>query len=74
MTGNLKERCLKAFVEGVAGALVPETIIILNNLDKITSWQTFLAVLVPVVGGALGAGISAVWNILETKLKNDATK
>ena len=60
-------RALKTFVQAFFGVLVPEVVVWCTNLATIdwASWQTWL---MPIVGAALAAGISAVWNaILEAQ-------
>lgn len=60
-------RALKTFAQCFGGVLVPEIVILLNNLpaDIDTAWK----ILFPVICAAVGAGIAAVWNIILEQLK-----
>ena len=53
-------RALKTFVQAFLGVLIPQVVMMLNNyMDfKWDQWTTYL----PIITGALAAGISAVWN------------
>jgi hypothetical protein len=53
-------RALKTFVQAFLGVLIPQIVMMLNNyMDfKWDQWTTYL----PIITGALAAGISAVWN------------
>lgn len=54
------QRALKTFVQAFFGVLVPQIVAMLNNYMDFdwASWTTYL----PLITGALAAGISAVWN------------
>ena len=62
-----QERALKTFIQCFGGVLVPEIVILLNNMpmDVDTIWK----VLFPIICSALAAGIAAVWNIILQELK-----
>lgn len=53
-------RAFKTFVQAFFGVLIPQIVMMLNNyLDfDWTQWTTYL----PILTGALAAGISAAWN------------
>lgn len=63
-------RALKTFVQAFGGILVPELVIVLNG-NFPTNWSAFWAVLAPIICAALAAGISAAWNVILEKLKED---
>lgn len=54
------QRALKTFVQAALGVLVPQVIMMLNNYMDFdwAQWTTYL----PLITGALAAGISAAWN------------
>lgn len=54
------QRALKTFVQAALGVLVPQIVMMLNNYMEFdwASWTTYL----PLITGALAAGISAAWN------------
>lgn len=59
---DLWQRAGKTFLQAFFGVLVPEVVMMLKNyLDfDWTQWTTYL----PLITGALAAGISAAWNAL----------
>lgn len=63
-------RALKTFVQAFGGVLVPETVMILNN-GMPESWSTLWTILAPVICASLAAGISAAWNIIAERLKEE---
>ena len=63
-------RALKTFVEAFFGILIPEIVIILNNISAFENTHAVWAVLFPFICSALAAGITAVWNIALEWLKN----
>lgn len=63
-------RALKTFVQAFGGVLVPETVMILNN-GMPESWSTLWTILAPVICAALAAGISAAWNIIAERLREE---
>lgn len=63
-------RALKTFAQAFGGVLVPEVVMILNS-GVPESWSMLWAVLAPVVCASLAAGISAAWNVILEKLKED---
>lgn len=64
-----KIRALKTFVQAFFGVLIPEVVMVLNNIGDYSGLGAVAAVGVPVVCAALAAAISAVWNVLLEKLK-----
>lgn len=62
-------RALKTFVQCFGGVLVPEIVLILNNLpaDIDTIWK----ILFPIICSAVAAGIAAVWNIILEELQKN---
>ena len=64
------ERALKTFVQAFFGVLVPEIVTLLSGgfPDMETIWK----ILSPFVAAGLAAGISAVWNLTQEKLKEGA--
>lgn len=65
-----KVRALKTFVQAFFGVLIPEVVIILNNITSFESFNAVWAVLAPFIASALAAAISAVWNIALERLKS----
>ena len=63
-------RALKTFAQAFGGILVPEIVLVLNGGFP-EEWSTLWAVLAPIVCSALAAGISAAWNVILEKLKED---
>lgn len=63
-------RALKTFVQAFGGILVPELVLVLNGGFP-ASWGALWAVLAPVICAALAAGISAAWNVILERLKED---
>ena len=63
-------RALKTFVQAFGGVLVPEIVMILTT-GVPEGWSASFAAFAPVVCGALAAGISAAWNVILEKLKED---
>ena len=61
-------RAIKTFVQSFFGVLIPEVCILLNGGFP-ESVEAAWVVIAPVVAAALSAAISAVWNILNEKLK-----
>lgn len=61
-------RAIKTFVQAFFGVLIPEVCILLNGGFP-ESVEAAWVVIAPVVAAALSAAISAVWNILNDKLK-----
>lgn len=61
-------RAIKTFVQAFFGVLIPEVCILLNGGFP-ESVEAAWVVIGPVVAAALSAAISAVWNILNEKLK-----
>lgn len=61
-------RAIKTFVQAFFGVLIPEVCILLNGGFP-ESVEAAWVVIAPVVAAALSAAISAVWNILNEKLK-----
>lgn len=63
-------RAAKTFVQAFFGVLIPEICVMLNGgfpEDMHSAW----VVLAPTVAAALSAAISAVWNIVSEKLKQN---
>lgn len=65
-TKDVLERVIKTFVEGFFGVAIPQAIIILSNVTDY-DFSNFKAWGIPLVCGAVAAGISAVWNGLQKK-------
>lgn len=67
-------RAAKTFVQAFLGVLIPQIVMMLNNYMDFDwkSWTTYL----PILTGALAAGISAAWNgiINATSKEIDVTK
>ncbi len=57
---DLGSRALKTFVQAFLGVLIPQVVMMLNNYMDFdwSKWTTYL----PIITGALAAGISAAWN------------
>lgn len=70
---NLKDwqiRAIKTFVQAFGGVLVPELVMILST-GVPESWSKAWTLLAPVICAALAAGISAAWNIISAKLREE---
>lgn len=63
-------RAIKTFVQAFGGVLVPELVMILNN-GVPENWSVLWTVLAPVICASLAAGISATWNVILEKLKEE---
>lgn len=63
-------RALKTFVQAFGGVLVPELVMILST-GVPESWSKVWTLLAPVICAALAAGISAAWNIISEKLREE---
>lgn len=63
---DLWQRAGKTAVQAFFGVLIPEVVCWLTNIATINfeDWKTWA---LPVIGGALAAGISAGWNALINK-------
>lgn len=59
---DLWQRAGKTFVQAFFGVLVPQIVLMLTNYMDFdwTNWATYL----PLITGALAAGISAAWNAI----------
>lgn len=65
-------RAVKTFVQAFGGVLVPELVMILST-GVPESWSRLWTLLCPVICAALAAGISAAWNIISEKLREEET-
>lgn len=68
---DLWQRAGKTFVQAFFGVLVPQIVLMLTNYMDFdwTNWATYL----PLITGALAAGISAAWNaIINASNKEDS--
>ena len=63
-------RAVKTFVQAFGGVLVPELVMILST-GVPDGWSKTWTLLAPVICAALAAGISAAWNVILEKLKED---
>lgn len=61
-------RAIKTFIQAFGGVLVPELVAILTGGTDLTALQ---AVLAPVICAALAAGISAAWNVILERLREE---
>ncbi len=54
-------RSLKTFVQAFLGVIIPEAILVFNNIMDydFTNWKAWV---IPTVCSAIAAGISAAWN------------
>lgn len=63
---DIWQRAGKTAVQAFLGALVPQIVLILTNvLDY--DWANWKVWLLPIITGAIAAGISAGWNALINK-------
>ena len=60
---DLWERAGKTFVQAFFGVLIPQVVLILTNVLEY-DWGNWLTWGLPIITGALAAGISAGWNAL----------
>lgn len=58
---DIWQRALKTFVQAFLGVLIPQIVLILSNIFDY-DWNNWLAWVLPIITGALAAGISAAWN------------
>lgn len=63
---DIWERALKTFIQAFCGVLVPEIVALLQTGLK--PGEVLGAILLPIVCGALAAGISAGWNVINNWL------
>ena len=63
-------RAAKTFIQAFGGVLVPELVMILST-GVPESWSKVWTLLAPVICAALAAGISAAWNIISEKLREE---
>ena len=71
---DLWQRAGKTFIQALLGALIPQVVLVLTNvLDY--DWSNFLTWGLPIITGALAAGISAAWNAIinTTSIIEEAT-
>lgn len=61
MINDIVSRALKTFIQAFVGFLIPEIILILNNITNydFADWKTWV---LPIICGALAAGFSAIQN------------
>lgn len=59
---DVGSRALKTFAQAFFGVLIPQIVMMLNNYMDFDwgAWTTYL----PIITGALAAGISAAWNMI----------
>lgn len=59
---DIWQRAGKTFLQAAFGVLIPQIVMMLNNYMEFdwTQWTTYL----PLITGALAAGISAAWNAI----------
>lgn len=58
---DLWQRAGKTFIQAFLGVLIPQVVLVLTNvLDY--DWNNFFNWGLPIITGALAAGISAAWN------------
>ena len=58
---DLWQRALKTFVQAFAGAIIPQVVLILTHVFDY-DWANWITWGLPIITGALAAGISAAWN------------
>lgn len=58
---DIGSRAAKTFVQAFLGALIPQIALILTNILEY-DWANWKVWLLPIVTGAIAAGISATWN------------
>ena len=58
---DVGSRALKTFVQAFLGVLIPEVCVILSKVTEY-DWSQWYVWALPLVCGALAAGISAAWN------------
>lgn len=63
---DIWSRALKTFIQAFFGVLIPEIVALLQT--GIEPGQTWVAIVIPVVCGALASGISAGWNVINNWL------
>ncbi len=63
---DLWSRAGKTFVQAFFGVLIPEVVLILTNVMEY-DWSNWISWGLPIITGALAAGISAAWNTIINK-------
>ena len=58
---DLWQRAGKTFIQAFLGVLIPQIVMVLTNVFDY-DWNNFLSWGLPIITGALAAGISAAWN------------
>ena len=67
MIRDVKSRAIKTFVQAFFGSIIPQVVLILTNvLDY--DWSNWLVWGLPIITGAIAAGISAAWNTIQNSL------
>ena len=61
---DVKSRAIKTFVQAFLGAIIPQVVLILTNILDY-DWSNWLVWGLPIITGAIAAGISAAWNSLQ---------
>ena len=63
MINDIFSRAAKTFVQAFVGFLIPEIVLILNNITNYDfgDWKTWA---LPIICGALAAGFSAIQNTI----------
>jgi hypothetical protein len=69
MITDIKSRAIKTFVQAFLGTLIPEVCAILAKVLEF-DWGKWYVYVIPIVCGALSAGISAAWNTIQNSLQD----
>lgn len=68
MITDIRSRAIKTFFQAFAGAIVPQIVLILTNILDY-DWSNWLVWGLPIITGAIAAGISAAWNSISNALQ-----
>lgn len=68
---DLWQRAGKTAVQAFFGVLIPQVVLILTNVLEY-DWNNWVVWGLPIITGALAAGISAGWNALINKSGGDS--
>lgn len=69
---DIKSRCIKTFFQSFFGVLIPELVIILQDITVITlTWSSLWYLGAPLIAASIAAGLSATWNLVNNWLLED---
>lgn len=60
---DLWSRAGKTFLQALGGVLIPQLVLVLSNIYDY-DWTKWYVWALPIIAGAIAAGISAAWNAI----------